>query len=122
MARWRWRSIRDRRISSSWPEPDRSATGSCSRPSARGTRAHRFIAELAPLDPIAFLPRIAPRPVLLQFATQDKFVSNEAADAMADASWPAETVKYYDAEHALNAEATRDRQAWLKRELGLASP
>jgi len=29
------------------------------------------------------------------------------------------TVKYYDAEHALNEEATRDRQAWLKRELGL---
>ena len=109
-----------RRISCSWPELDRSATGTCSRPGARGRRATRFIAELAPLDPIKYLPRIAPRPVLLQFATNDKFVSTDAAHAMADAVGTAKTVKYYDAEHELNAEATHDRQAWLKRELRLA--
>jgi len=89
-------------------------------PKREGQARDRFIAELAPLDPIKFLPRIAPRPVLLQFATNDKFVSTDAARAMADAVGTAKTVKYYDAEHALNAEATHDRQAWLKRELRLA--
>lgn len=91
-------------------------------PKREGDARARVIATLAPLDPIAFLPRISPRPVLLQFAKQDKFVSNEAAASMADATGSPKTVKYYDAEHALNAEATRDRQAWLKRELGLAAP
>ncbi len=91
-------------------------------PKREGDARARVIATLAPLDPIAFLPRIAPRPVLLQFGKKDKFVSNEAAASMADATGSPKTVKYYDAEHALNAEATRDRQAWLKRELGLASP
>jgi cephalosporin-C deacetylase-like acetyl esterase len=88
-------------------------------PKREGAARDRFVAELAPLDPIAFLPKIAPRPVLLQFATHDKFVSKEAAAALAQAAGSASTVRYYEAEHALNAEATRDRQAWLKRELRL---
>ena len=79
----------------------------------------RFIALLAPLDPVKYLPKIAPRPVLLQFATNDKFVSKEAAAALADAAAAPKTVKYYEAEHALNAEATRDRQSWLMSQLGL---
>ena len=88
-------------------------------PKREGPARDRFIAQLAPLDPIAYLPKIAPRPVLLQFATKDKFVSNDTAKAMAEAVGSPKTVKYYDAEHALNAEATRDRQAWLKQELRL---
>jgi len=91
-------------------------------PKREGEARTTFIALLAPLDPIAYLPKIAPRPVLLQFATNDKFVSSEAAAAIADAAGSPKTVKYYDAEHALNEQATRDRQAWLKRELGLGSP
>jgi cephalosporin-C deacetylase-like acetyl esterase len=82
----------------------------------------RVIARLAPLDPIAYLPKIAPRPILLQFGTSDKFVSKEAAAALAGAGREPKTVKYYDAPHALNADATRDRQAWLKRELALKQP
>ena len=90
------------------------------RPKREGADRDQFIARLAPLDPVKYLPKIAPRPVLLQFATHDKFVSKEAAAALANAATGPKTVKYYDAEHALNAEATRDRQAWLKRELRLA--
>jgi fermentation-respiration switch protein FrsA (DUF1100 family) len=82
----------------------------------------RVIARLAPLDPIAYLPKIAPRPILLQFGTSDKFVSKEVAAALAGAVREPKTVKYYDAPHALNADATRDRQAWLKRELALKQP
>lgn len=90
-------------------------------PKREGDARQRLIAQLAPLDPVKYLPRIAPRPVLLQFATNDKFVSKEAAAALANAAADPKTVKYYDAEHALNADATRDRQAWLQRELGLQS-
>ena len=90
-------------------------------PKREGDARQRFIAQLAPLDPVKYLPRIAPRPVLLQFATNDKFVSKEAAEALANAAADPKTVKYYDAQHALNADATRDRQAWLQRELGLKS-
>jgi cephalosporin-C deacetylase-like acetyl esterase len=88
-------------------------------PKREGEARARFVTQLAPLDPIKYLPRIAPRPVLLQFATNDKFVSKEAAAALANAAAGPKTVKYYDAQHALNAEATRDRQQWLKQQLAL---
>jgi dienelactone hydrolase len=86
-------------------------------PKRDGAAREAFIARLAPLDPVKYLPAIAPRPVLLQFATNDKFVSKDAAAALAKAAGDPKTVKYYEAEHALNADATRDRQAWLRREL-----
>jgi cephalosporin-C deacetylase-like acetyl esterase len=83
-------------------------------PKREGEARAQFIAKLAPLDPVKFVGQIAPRPVLFQFATSDKFVSKEAAGKLANAAAEPKTVKYYDAQHALNAEATRDRQQWLK--------
>ncbi len=88
-------------------------------PKREGADRESFVARLAPLDPVKFLPKIAPRPVLLQFATSDKFVSKEAAAALANAAAEPKAVKYYDAQHALNAEATRDRQAWLRQQLNV---
>jgi dipeptidyl aminopeptidase/acylaminoacyl peptidase len=90
-------------------------------PTRQGAARERFIAKLAPLDPVKYLPRVAPRPILLQFANDDKFVSKEAAAALAKASGTAKTVKYYNAQHELSAEATRDRIEWLTRELKLNS-
>ena len=55
--------------------------------------------------------------MLFQFATRDKFVARPAAEALvASASGPKE-VRWYDAEHGLNADATRDRLAWLRQRL-----
>ena len=88
-------------------------------PKREGPARERFIAKLAPLDPVKYLPRIAPRPILLQFANNDKFVSKEAAAALAKAAGNAKTVRYYNAEHELSAEAARDRIEWLARELKL---
>jgi fermentation-respiration switch protein FrsA (DUF1100 family) len=90
-------------------------------PTRQGAARERFIAKLAPLDPVKYLPRVAPRPILLQFANDDKFVSKEAAAALAKAAGTAKTVKYYNAQHELSAEATRDRIEWLTRELKLNS-
>lgn len=67
------------------------------------------MAKLAPLDPISFLPKIAPRPVLLQFGTKDSHVKNEAAKAQADATKDPKTVRIYDAEHELIFQARLDR-------------
>ena len=84
-------------------------------PKREGAEKDAFVAKLAPLDPIAFLPKIAPRPVLLQFGTRDEHVKNEAAKAQADAAKEPKTVKIYEgAGHELTYAARVDRLAWLK--------
>ena len=81
-------------------------------PKKEGAEKDAFVAKLAPLDPIAHLPRISPRPILLQFGTKDPFVKNEAATAMADAVTGPKTVKTYEFEHELTYQARLDRLAW----------
>lgn len=89
-------------------------------PKREGADRDAFVARLAPLDPIAFLPRIAPRPVLLQFGTKDPHVKNEAARAQADAAGDPKTVKMYEgAEHELTYQARLDRIAWLREQFKL---
>ncbi len=70
---------------------------------------------LAPLDPTRHLARVGRLPVLFQFATRDKFVTKDAADALVASAVGPKDVRWYDAEHELNAEAARDRLAWLRR-------
>jgi len=88
-------------------------------PKREGAAKDAFVAKLAPLDPINYLPKISPRPILLQFGTKDQFVKNEAATAMADAIKGPKTVKTYDFEHELTYQARLDRVAWLKDQLKL---
>jgi cephalosporin-C deacetylase-like acetyl esterase len=89
-------------------------------PKKEGAEREAFIAKLAPLDPIAHLAKISPRPVLLQFGTKDPFVKNDAAAAMADAVAGPKTVKTYDFEHELTYQARLDRIAWLVEQFKLA--
>jgi predicted esterase len=87
-----------------WPKRDDAATAA-------------VVGRLAPLDPTRHLPKAGALPTLFQFATHDKFVTKEAAETLvASAAGPTD-VRWYDAEHALNAEATRDRLAWLRARL-----
>ncbi len=77
----------------------------------------KFIAELAPLDPIKYLPKLK-MPILLQFANDDEHVSQgRAAEALAAAANEPKTVRTYEAQHELNAAATRERIAWLQKQL-----
>ena len=86
-------------------------------PKREGAEREAFIAKLAPLDPIAHLPKIAPRPVLLQFGTKDEHVKNEAATAQAEAAKEPKTVKtYQNAGHELTFQARVDRLAWVKEQ------
>ena len=88
-------------------------------PKKEGADKDAFVAKLAPLDPIAHLAKISPRPVLLQFGTKDPFVKNEAAAAMADAVTGPKTVKSYEFEHELTYQSRLDRVAWLTEQLKL---
>jgi dienelactone hydrolase len=91
-------------------------------PKKEGAERDAFIAKLAPLDPIAHLPKIAPRPLLLQFGTKDPFVRNEAAQAMAEAAKEPKTVKTYDFEHELTYQSRLDRLAWIREQFKLTTP
>lgn len=74
-------------------------------------------AKLAPLDPTRHLPRLGGVPKLFQFGSADRFVSKAAAEALVESAPEPREVKWYNAPHALNDEATRDRVAWLRAHL-----
>jgi cephalosporin-C deacetylase-like acetyl esterase len=88
-------------------------------PKREGADRDAFVARLAPLDPAKAVARFSPRPVLLQFGTNDKFIKNEEASAMADAVPGPKTFKTYDFEHELSYQARVDRLAWLREQFKL---
>ncbi len=86
------------------------------KPKLEGEARQKFVDELAPLDPIRYLPKLK-MPILLQFADNDIHVSKARADALAAAAAEPKDVRFYSAEHELNEEATRERIGWLKETL-----
>lgn len=76
-----------------------------------------YRARLADIDPVVLLAGVAPRPVLLQWATQDLFVDGAHRDEFVAASETA-TSKIYDAQHKLDDPvAIADRDDWLIQQL-----
>jgi dienelactone hydrolase len=78
-----------------------------------------FTAKFAWTDPGKFVSRAAPATVFLQCATQEKFLNAERARQYAALVSEPKQLKIYDAPHALNAEARRDRIAFLTDQLKL---
>jgi len=78
-----------------------------------------FTAKWAWLDPGKFVSRAAPATVFLQYATQETFLTPERARVYAARVSEPKRFKEYDAPHALNAEARRDRIAFLTEQLSL---
>lgn len=78
-----------------------------------------FEAEFAWTDPGKFVSHAAPATVFLQYATQEKFLTAERARQYAALVSEPKQLKFYDAPHALNAEARRDRIAFLTTQLEL---
>jgi len=78
-----------------------------------------FIAKTAYLDQGKYVSHAAPAVVFLQFATQESFLTPERARQHAAIVSEPKRVKFYDAPHALNAEARRDRIAFLIEQLKL---
>jgi dienelactone hydrolase len=78
------------------------------------------IAKRAWLDPGKFVSHAAPAIVFLQYGTHDSpFLSAERARQYAANVSEPKQFKLYDAPHALNAEARRDRIAFLCQQLKL---
>ncbi len=78
-----------------------------------------FAAKYAWLDPGKFVSQAAPAVVFLQYASQEKFLNPQRAREYAAIVSEPKQLKLYDAPHALNAAARRDRIAFLARQLRL---
>ena len=76
-----------------------------------------FVAKYSWLDPGKFVSHAAPSVVFMQFATQEKFMTADIARQYAAIVSEPKRFTLYDAPHALNAEARRDRLAFLCEQL-----
>jgi fermentation-respiration switch protein FrsA (DUF1100 family) len=77
--------------------------------------------ELEPLDPVRYVGRIAPSPVLFQFATKDPYVPREDADSLVAAAREPKSVRFYECGHSMDMDALEDRVPWLLGALGVAT-
>ena len=81
-----------------------------------------FAAEHAWADPGPYVAHAAPATVFLQYATREDFLTPaRAKEYAANVSEP-KRFKLYEAPHALNAEARRDRLAFLAEMLDVKPP
>jgi len=78
-----------------------------------------FMASHTYLDQGRFVSHAAPATVFLQFATKEQFLTPDRARAYEKIVSEPKRFKLYEAEHALNAEARRDRIAFLTEQLKL---
>jgi cephalosporin-C deacetylase-like acetyl esterase len=93
------------------------------RQKAGAEKVDAFFAKYSWLDPGRFISRAAPATLLMQYATQEKsLLTPEVAKAMAALASEPKQFKLYEAPHALNAEARRDRIAFLVEQLQLRPP
>ena len=74
------------------------------------------------LDPGQYVARAAPATVFLQYASREDFLNPERDREYAAHVSEPKRFKLYDAPHALNAEARRDRVAFLAEQLGFKAP
>jgi len=78
-----------------------------------------YMASHVYLDEGKFVSHAAPATVFLQYATQEPFLTPERAREYEKVVSEPKRLKLYDAPHALNAEARRDRIAFLTEQLKL---
>jgi pimeloyl-ACP methyl ester carboxylesterase len=78
-----------------------------------------YLRALHPLDPITVIGRIAPRPVLLQFARDDFYIADMTGLELHRAAGDPKELHAYQSDHAMRVlEARIDRGTFLGRALG----
>lgn len=82
-------------------------------------RARRYFREYAWDDPVHFLPHSAPAAVFLQYGRQDKPITEKMARRSFELFAEPKRIGFYDAGHALDAAARRERVEWLAGRLSL---
>ncbi len=84
---------------------------------------HDYLRALAPLDPIATIGDLAPRPVLLQFARNDFYIAAMSGLELHRAAGEHAELKAYDTDHAMrDPQARADRLTFLRRVIGPDAP
>ena len=81
-----------------------------------------FVAKYAWADKGKYIAHAAPASQLFQYATKEDFLTPDLAKATAELASQPKQLKIYDAPHALNAEARRDRIAFLAQQLQFKPP
>ena len=74
---------------------------------------------MAPIEPIRFIPHASPTALLLQNGRLDNLVPAADAQDLHAAAPDPKTVRWYDAGHGLNQQATLVRHDWLHEQIGL---
>jgi cephalosporin-C deacetylase-like acetyl esterase len=92
------------------------------RTQAGAQKVDAFVAKYSWLDQGKYVPYATPAMVFLQYATEEEFLTPERAWAYYALVSSPKNLKFYDAPHALNAEARRERVAFLARQLNLKGP
>ena len=79
-----------------------------------------YRADISTIDPVLYVPKLAPAPIFFQFAHKDEYVTaEEAAEYYAAALAPKHLATYAAGHDLHTAEVAADRVAWLARELEL---
>jgi dienelactone hydrolase len=81
-----------------------------------------FEKKYAWLDAGKYVAHSAPATMFLQFATDEPFLNGDLAKQYLEVVGGPKKLKVYEAPHALNAEATRDRIAFLAEQLSINPP
>jgi hypothetical protein len=74
------------------------------------------------MDGGKYVSQAAPAAVFLQYATDEPFLNGEIAKQYFDLVSEPKKLKVYNAPHALNAQATRDRITFLAEQLSFKTP
>jgi dienelactone hydrolase len=88
-------------------------------PRLEGEAREAFIRQMSEIDPITHISQLSPADVFFQFASDDFHVPKERAEEFFAAAREPKEIRWYEAKHGLNEQATHDRKAWLKQKLGL---
>jgi cephalosporin-C deacetylase-like acetyl esterase len=83
--------------------------------------ADAFAGYTKSIEPFAaenYVKNSAPADLFFQAATNDEGITRAESKSYYAAASNPKTIKFYEAKHALNADAERDRISWLKKKLG----
>jgi dienelactone hydrolase len=77
---------------------------------------------LGPVDPLRYVRRARPAALFFQDGLADTVVPHAQLVGLAAAGSEPKRIRWYRADHSLDAQAFRDQLAWLTRELGIRGP
>lgn len=89
------------------------------RDSLTKEQRENYFNTLADVDPINYIGHVAPAALFFQFGKTDGYPTEQNAKLYSEKASKPKLVRFYDAGHALNDEAKRDRAAWFKEQIGV---